>query len=419
MTSRPSIKLTLIVLLATAAGASFIACGRSNSQPNNSSPSASPSANLIEVSTTPAISRQLPRFFEATGSLAADVQTDVQPQTAGKVVLVGVDMGSAVKKGQMLVRLEAADYKLRVDQAVAQLDNAKAAVKQAEEKIGLRPNQQFVPERVADVSAARANYDLAESNFQRAQKLVESGDISRAEYDQRKSQRDALRQVYESAIAQARQNYAAVLVARTNVTNAQTQVNMAQRTLSYTVVAAPIDGFVLERPVDVGAYVATTTKIATIVRTNPLWIRIDIPEQAVPQIRNGQSVSLTTSSWPDRSFSGHIARVSPNVSATSRTLTVEAEIDNRSGTLKPGQFGTVRILLPQSEAAVLVPQRALRTISGATYVFVIKNGHAEQRLIQSGQTESDLVEIKSGVAADEVVATSNVDQLSDGAAVRQ
>ncbi len=74
--------------------------------------------------------------------------------------------------------------------------------------------------------------------------------------------------------------------------------------------------------------------------------------------------------------------------------------------------------MPQSEAAVLVPQRALRTISGAMYVFVIKNSHAEQRLVQSGQTEGDLVEIKSGVAADEVVATSNVEQLSDGAAVK-
>jgi multidrug efflux pump subunit AcrA (membrane-fusion protein) len=418
MTSPGLLRLTFVVLFAGAAGAGLVACNRSNGAPNDNGafPSA---ATVIEVSTTPAISRQLPRFFAATGSLAADVQTDVQPQTAGKIVAVGVDMGSAVKKGQMLVRLEEADYKLRVDQAVAQLDNARAAVKQAEEKIGLRPGQQFDPAKVADVSAARANYELAEINFQRAQKLVESGDISRAEYDQRKSQRDALRQVYESAIAQARQNYAAVLVARTNVTNAQTQVELARRNLSYTVVTAPTDGYVLERPVDVGTYVSTTTKVATIVRVNPLWIRIEIPEQAIPQIKNGQPVSLTTSSWPDRSFSGHIARVSPNVSATSRTLTVEAEIDNRSGALKPGQFGTARILLPQSEPAVLVPQRALRTISGATYVFVIKNGHAEQRLVQSGQTEGDLLEITSGVAADEVVATSNVDQLSDGAAVRQ
>jgi multidrug efflux pump subunit AcrA (membrane-fusion protein) len=417
MTQRKHLKL-LFLVVGLAGSAAMIACNRSNGQPNNTAASASPAA-AVDVSTTAAISRQLPRYFEATGSLAADVQTDVQPQTAGKVVAVGVNMGSAVKKGQMLVRLEDADYKLRVDQAVAQLDNAKAAVRQAEERIGLRAGAQFNPEQVAEVSAARANYDLAEKNLQRAEKLIESGDISRAEYDQRKSQRDSLRQVYESTIAQARQNYAAVLVARTNVTNAQTQVDMAKRNLSYTVVSAPIDGYVLDRPVDVGAYVSTTTKVATIVKTNPLWIRMDVPEQAIQQIKNGQSVSLTTTSWPHRTFSGRVARVSPNVTPASRTLTVEAEIDNQSGALKPGQFSTVRILLPQSEAAVLVPQRALRTISGSSYVFVVKNGHAEQRLVQAGQTEGDLVEIKSGVAENEVIATSNVDQLSDGITVRQ
>src|SRR6266498_439488 len=418
MTLQRFIKLVLLVSLTAAVGASLVSCKRSNGQPSNSA-TANPTPAILEVSTVAAVVRHLPRFFEATGTLAADVQTDVQPQTAGKVVAVGVDMGSAVRKGQTLVRLEDADYKLRIDQAVAQLENAKAAVRQAEEKIGLRAGQQFIPERVAEVATARANLELAENNFQRAQKLIESGDISRSDYDQRKSQRDALRQTYEAALAQARQNYAGVMVARTNITNAQTQVDLARRNLSYTVVKAPIDGYVLERPVDVGTYVSTTTKVATIVKTNPLWIRIDVPEQAVPQIKNGQSVSLATSSWPDRSFSGRVARISPNVSANSRTLTVEAEIDNGSGALKPGQFGPVPILLPQTEAAVLVPQRALRTISGATYVFVIKNGHAEQRLIQPGQAEADLIEIKSGVAVDEIIASSNVDQLSDGVAVRQ
>src|ERR1051326_1140609 len=418
MSFRKSIRLLLFAFLTALLGASLSSCKRSNGQPSNSAAANSTPA-ILEVSTVAAVVRQLPRFFEATGTLAADVQTDVQPQTAGKVVAVGVDMGSAVSQGQMLVRLEDADYKLREDQAVAQLENAKAAVNQAEEKLGLQAGQKFDPERVADVSAARANFNLAESNFQRAQKLIESGDISRAEFDQRKSQRDALRQTYESAIAQARQNYAAILVARTNVTNAQTQVDMARRNLSYTVVAAPVAGYVLERSVDVGTYVSTTTKVAPIVKTNPLWIRMDIPEQALQQIKSGQSVSLTTASWPDKSFSGRVARISPNVSASSRTLTVEAEIDNRGGALKPGQFATVRILLPQNESAVLVPQRSLRTISGATYVFVIKNGHAEQRLVQAGQIEGDLVEIKSGITADEVVATSNVDQLSDGAGVRQ
>ncbi|HKR21694.1 MAG TPA: efflux RND transporter periplasmic adaptor subunit, partial [Pyrinomonadaceae bacterium] len=133
----------------------------------------------------------------------------------------------------------------------------------------------------------------------------------------------------------------------------------------------------------------------------------------------GQSVSVTTSAWPDRNFSGRIARIAPNVSATSRTLTVEAEIENGSGALKPGQFATVRILQPRAEPAVLVPARAVVTQAGVSRVFVIKGGHAEQRIVQTGQHEGDLIEIKNGVAADEQVATSNVDTLSDGIAVKQ
>ena len=408
--------LLLLALLALAALA--LSCGgpKANVRP---SAGASPSPAAVEVTTAPAIMRQLPRYFEATGSLAADVQTDVQPQTSGKVVAVGVDLGSYVKRGQMIAQLETADNKLRLDQAIAQLENARASVRQAEEKIGLRPGQTFDPEKVAEVAAARANYELAEKNLQRAVKLIESGDVSRSAYDQQKAQRDALKETYQAALAQARQNYAAVAVARSNVANAQSQVDLARRALAYTVIVSPIDGSVADRPVDVGEYVTTTTKIATIVRINPLRMRIDIPEHAIPDIKVDESVSLTTSAWPDRSFSGRIARVSPNVSTSSRTLTVEAEIENGSGALKPGQFGTVRILLPRSEPAILVPARAVRTESGVSRVFVIKNGHAEQRLVQLGQTEGDLVEIKQGVATDEQVATSNVELLSDGATVKQ
>src|SRR5256886_6618423 len=136
------IKLVLLICLTAAVGASLLSCKRSNGQPSNNA-AANPEPAILEVSTVAAVVRQLPRFFEATGTLAADVQTDVQPQTAGKVVAVGVDMGSPVSKGQMLVRLEDADYKLRLDQAVAQLDSAKAAASQAEEKLGLRPGQKF------------------------------------------------------------------------------------------------------------------------------------------------------------------------------------------------------------------------------------------------------------------------------------
>lgn len=418
MTLHKQFKIWLFALALLTLSAFAMSCGGSKANVRVSA-AASPTPAAIEVTTAAAIQRELPRYFEATGSLAGDMQSEVQPQTSGKVVALGVDLGSYVKRGQMIVKLEPADSKLHLDQTLAQLESAKAAVRQAEEKIGLRPNQPFDPERVPEVAAARANYELAEKNLQRSLRLIESGDVSRASFDQQKAQRDALKEIYQGALSQARQNFAAVAVARSNVANAQSQVNLAQRALAYTVINSPIDGFVADRPVDLGEYVTTTTKVATVVRTNPLRVRIDIPEQAIPEVKIGESVSVTTSAWPDRSFSGRIARISPNVTASSRTMTVEAEIANGNNALKPGQFATVRILLPRSEAAVLVSAKAVRTEAGVSRVFVIKDGLAQQRLVQLGQTEGDLVEIKQGVAADEVVATSNIELLSDGIAVKQ
>ena len=418
MLSPRNLKLIALVLLLVVAVVGFTACGRSRANGKTETP-ASTAPAAIEVSTAAAIKRDLPRFFEATGSLAGDQQTDVAPQTAGKVVAVGVEIGSPVKRGQMLVRLDDAELKLRVDQAATQVEQAKAAVRQAEEKIGLRSNQAFDPNRVAEVAAAKVTLDLAEKNLKRAQTLIESGDVSRSFYDDARARRDQLKEQYEVQLAQARQNFAGVQVARTNVANAQAALALAQKNLSYANISSPIDGFVSERTADLGEYVSPQQKVATVVRTNPLRIRIEIPEQAIQEVQVGQAVSITTSAWPDRNFSGRIARIAPNVSATSRTLSVEAEIDNSGGPLKPGQFATVRILQPRADPAVLVPARSVLTQAGVSRVFVIKDGHAEQRLVQTGQSEGDLIEVKNGVAADEQVATSNLEMLSDGIAVKQ
>lgn len=418
MRFRGKLQFAILTLLLVVAGVFVASCGGSKANVRKEEPAANQPAPVV-VTTAAAIKRELPRFFEATGSLAGDQQTDVAPQTSGKVIAVGVDIGSPVRRGQMLVRLDDSELKLRVEQAVAQLNQAKAAVRQAEEKIGLRSGQAFDPNRVAEVAAAKVAFDLAEKNLRRAEKLIESGDVSRSFYDEQRARRDQLKEQYDVAVAQARQNYAGVDVARTNVANAEAQLGLARKNLSYANIPAPIDGFVSDRPAEVGEYVSPQQKVATIVRTNPLRIRIDIPEQAIPEVRVGQSVSITTSAWPDRNFSGRVARIAPNVSAESRTLNVEAEIENSSGALKPGQFATVRILQERAEPAVLIPVRAVLSQAGVSRVYVIKEGRAEQRLVQTGQTEGDLIEIKSGIAADELVATSSLEQLSDGIVVKQ
>jgi RND family efflux transporter MFP subunit len=420
MISSQQIKLAALALALLAISTFAVACSRgSNAQANQQKDAAPAQPAAVDVTTAAAISRQLPRYFEATGSLAADEQTDVAPTVAGKVVAIGVDLGSFVQKGSVLVRLDDRDARIRLEQAQAQVAQALATVRQAEARIGLRTGQNFDPTNVPEVRAARVNLELAEKNLQRHERLIESGDVSRSAYDLQKAQRDQLAQMYEVAVSQARQNYAAVLTARAAMEAAQTQIAQSRKAIADAVVIAPMSGFVSDRPVALGEYVATTNKVATIVRTNPLRMKIDIPEQAIPEVQVGMSISLTVSAFSDRTFNGRVARVSPSVTATSRTLTVEAEVENSSNVLKPGQFATVRILLPQTAPAVLVPARAVRTDSGTSRVFVIKDGRAYERIIQPGQTEGDLIEIKSGVSADELVATSNLEKLSEGMAVRQ
>lgn len=422
MISRNKFTLPSIILLLAALSLFASACGRSNAEAKKqaaAAAAANTTPEVVQVSTAAAITRELPRYVEATGSLAADEQTDVAPTVAGRVVAVGVDLGSYVQRGAMLVRLDDADARLRLTQLQAQAQQAQSAVRQAEERIGLRSGQAFDPNRVAEVGASRVALELAEKQLRRFERLIESGDVSRSDYDRQKSQRDQLQQQYEAALQAARQNYAGIATARAAANAAEAQVAQARKAVSDVVVYAPISGYVAERPADLGEYVSTSSKVATIVRTNPLRLRIDIPEQAISTIQPGQSVSIVTSAYADRAFAGRIARISPNVVATSRTLTVEAEVENGQGLLKPGQFATVRISQSKGDAAVLIPARAVRTEQDISRVFVIRDGRVVERVVQLGQTEGDLVEVKTGISAGELVATSNVEQLKDGTVVRQ
>src|SRR5258708_2442136 len=118
-----SLKLTILVLLIGAVAIGFAACSRSKGQDNNANASASPTPAAISVNTTAAVSRQLPRYFEANGSLAPNEQADVAAETSGKVAAVGVDLGSFVRRGQMIVKLDDADFRIRVQQAQPQPDH--------------------------------------------------------------------------------------------------------------------------------------------------------------------------------------------------------------------------------------------------------------------------------------------------------
>ena len=427
----------------------FSACAgsRAESKQNANAENASNAPQVVDVSVTPAVSRELPQYFEATGSLDSDLRTDVAPTVGGKVVAVNFDVGSFVRQGDVLVRLDNRDAQIRLEQAQAQVAQQQAAVRQAEAnvrqaeanvrqtqaRLGLTEGSNFDIETFSQVRATKAQLDLAEKELQRFERLLESGDVSRSAYDQRRATRDQLRaqldearstaavavsaiRTAQAAVGTAQQQVGA---ARAGVANAQTQVEAAQKAINDAVIYAPVSGSILERNADPGEFVGTQGKVATIVRTNPLRMKIDVPEQSIALVRPGQSISLTTSAYPDRNFAGVIVHILPGLNTQSRTLTAEAEVNNVDGLLKPGQFATVRILLPESRASVMIPVRAVRQDGTTSRVFVIRDGRAEQRIIQLGAHEGEMVEVKNGVAANENVAVSNLELLVDGIAVRQ
>lgn len=404
-------------------------CGHSSAESANKEKEAE--RKPIDVTTSTVEPREIPVYFEATGTLNSDAQTDVAPLVGGKIVEVNFDIGSYVERGSVLVRLDARDAQLKVEQAEKQhqqandaVDQARANYRQSLAKVGLTEDKNFNVLQIAEVRTAKAAVDLAEKEFDRAVRLRETGDVPQTQLDQRRSQRDQARSQYDVAVNLANQNYAgvrssqaAVQVAQSAARTAQVAIDQARKSVGDMSVLAPISGYVSDKTADPGEFVGTANKIATIMRTSTLRLKIDVPEQAVGSIKVGQGVSLRTSAYPDRTFAGTIARFTPNLNTTSRTLTVEAEVDSAGGTLKPGLFATVRISQGDTQKVTMVPATAVRDDGGTKKVFAIKDGHVVEHIVQIGDTENDRIQVKQGLNGDETIAVSNLDQLYDGAAI--
>lgn len=438
------IKIAFFISLLATISLLAAACGSSKAE-NANNTNANNAPTVVNVTTAQAIVRELPVYFEATGTLASDAQTDVAPTVGGKIVQVNFDIGSYVQKNSVLVQLDDRDARIRLEQAQAQVqqaqsnvnqaqsqvEQAKANVRQVQSQLGLQNGGTFDINQVAEVKNAKAALDLAETQLRRNERLIETGDISRAVYDQAKAARDQAASQYQAAINAANQKYAAIKAAQAQVDTAQaavrtaqsaveaaqTQVASAQKAIADTRILAPISGYIAEKTADVGEFVSTNQKVATILRTSVLRLQIDVPEQSIGKVAQGQGVSIQTSAYPDRNFSGVITRISPSLNAASRTLTVEAEVENSSGLLKPGQFATVRIAQSKAEPTVMVPTAAVKTEGETNKVYIIKDGRAQEQIVQLGVLENDYIAVKQGVQENATLATSNLDKIYDGVAV--
>ncbi len=346
----------------------------------------------------------------ATGTLAADDQAALSFRVAGRLTQLSVDLGTVVKKGQAIARLDPLDFKQRVD-------TADAALQQARVRLGLAPlgskaeDDKIVAENTSLVRQARAVLDQARRARDRASQLVSQGIQAQAELDRTDSDFKVAEGKYQDALEEVR-NRQAVLVQR------RSELELAKQQLEYTTVYAPYDGAIREKKTSVGEYLAVGAPIATLVRLHPLRLRVEVPERESFGIRPGLGVKVTVEG-DTNTYSGRVARLSPAFQEQSRTLIIEAEVDNQHARLRPGSFAKAELQTNASKSVITIPASALVTFAGIQKIFFVKDGKAIERNVEVGRKEPAWVEIIEGLKAGERVVDAPGNMVGGQAVIIQ
>lgn len=395
-------RLLAVVLSAVLAGA----CSREAAGP--AAATTTPKERRVATTVVQADSREVQRTVPIVGTLAAAQEVTLANDVPATVGAILVDMGDAVKAGQVLLKLDDREARLEVDRATATLQAAREA---------LERTRQVLQSNRANQERARAVLADAHLNLTRLQGLFVEGAISASQRDGAQTQHDIAAASLSAAGAQVESDRAAVKNAEATVEQAMATLELARKRLKDTDIVSPLDGVVRKRYVNAGETFKEKTPLLALVATTALKLQGDVPERFAPQIAVGRPVQVSVEAYPGEVFPGAIARVSPAVDAESRSFGVEASIPNRRGLLKPGFFAKASIVVGRAQAVPFVPEEAVVSFAGIVKVYVVVDGRAEERRVKTGQRTDGQVEILEGVQVGETVATSNLAQLATGTLV--
>ena len=319
----------------------------------------------VKVQTATISERSVPNLIPLTGTLMADLRTELTANSAGRVTKTFVERGQKVQRGAVLV----------------QLDVRSAAANAAEAR--------------ASVSSAKVQLDAARAECDRFDALVARGAITPQEHDRQ--------------TASCKQQLAAVAVTQARVTTASLVVGDGT-------IRAPFAGVVTERWVSVGDYVQAPSKVVTLVVSNPLRLKLTVPERRAPEVKEGALVTFSTAAGAGRTFSGTVKYLSGEVRTTTRDVVVEALVANDDGALLPGMFVDVSLYAGERQRPV-VPPSAIFLTGQEKSLYVVKEGHLELRIVNVGVEVEGGVALDEGVKAGEIAVLDPAASLSDGAEV--
>jgi RND family efflux transporter MFP subunit len=380
-----ALALSLTLLLSGCQGQGSVGAEEQKSKP--------PAPPAREVKVTPAAERTVARTVSATGTLAADDQVVLGTKVAGRLAEITVDLGTRVKKGQVIGKLDQNDFRFRMEQAEASLQQARV-------RLGLSAtgsDERVDPEQTAIVRQARAMLDDARLTRDRSIRLAQQELIARAQLDTAEAALQVSEGRYQDALEEVR-NRQAVIAQR------RSELDLARQQLTDTVILSPLDGVVSLKQASVGEYLAAGTPIATMVRVHPLRLRVPVPEREGAGVRAGHAVTLTVEGDPTV-YRGRVVRLSPIVQEQNRTLMIEAEVPNERGFLRPGSFARVDIMTEVSQPVVSVPASAVIVFAGVEKVLVVRQGKTAEVRVTTGRRLGEDVEIVEGLKRGDSVVT--------------
>jgi len=299
----------------------------------------------------------LQAMVAASGTLNAVTTVQVGSQISGQVKEIYADFNTAVKKDQVIARIDPQTFELRVNQARADLDAAHSAVAVA--RSGLAAQR-------AEVGRVKVTLFDAQRDYERKRALVEKNFISGAELDKARTLLDGTREQLKAVEAQIQVNEAQVLSALATVKQRESLLKQAQVDLERTIIRAPVDGTVILRNIDAGQTVAASLQapvLFTIAQDlRDMQVEAAIDEADVGRLRVGQRATFTVDAFPRRSFNGEIRQIrkSPVNVQNVISYTVVISAANPDLSLLPGMTANVRVVVESRDNALKVANAALR-----------------------------------------------------------
>ena len=348
-----------------------------------------------------AAKQPIERTISVLGSLKAKQEVVLSAKVAGRVQEITVDIGSKVKAGQVIARIDPRDYELRVHQAEAALAQTRARLglplKEESAVLSRDALTKINLENVSSVKEAKAVYEEARVNRERALSLDKDQLIAKSEFDATEAAYKVAQSRYQSALDEARLRQAALA-------ERQAELDFAREQLDDASIRAPFDGVVQVRHANLGAYLKEGDSVTTLVQTDPLRLHLEVPEAEAARIELGQEVRFRITGEP-RERSAAISRVSPALEKDSRILVVEADVPN-DGSLPAWAFAQAQIVVQADSRGLIVPPEAIRTFAGVQKIYIFENGRAVEREITTGARGTTWVEVLSGLKEGEQVVLS-------------